>query len=135
MRLVNPRCTRSDRSAAPGLESAKTGVAHWWLQRATAVALIPLTTWFAAMLLAVTRRGHDALIAWLRSPFAAILMVLLLLAVFYHMALGLQVVIEDYVHSSRVKLLAVFAVRLGCSALAVAGMLSVLRIAFSGLSP
>jgi succinate dehydrogenase / fumarate reductase membrane anchor subunit len=132
---VNPRRTRPDRAAAPGLASAKTGVAHWWLQRATAVALIPLTIWFVAMLIAVARCGRDALVTWLQSPFTALVMVLFLLAVFWHMALGLQVVIEDYVHSSRVRSLAVFAVQLGSSALAVAGVLSVLRIAFSGLSP
>ena len=111
------------------LGSAKTGIAHWWMQRVTAAALIPLTLWFAAGLLALAGRGHAAVIGWLGSPLATVLMVLLLIVLFQHVALGLQVVIEDYVHSSRAKLPALLVVRLGCLALAVTGILAALRIA------
>ena len=69
------------------------------MQRVTAVALIPLTLWFAASLIALTGSDYNAFIAWLKAPFVAILMVLFLIALFHHMALGLQVVVEDYVHS------------------------------------
>lgn len=125
------RDTRSPLGRALGLGSAKDGVDHWWLERITAVALVPLTLWFAGSLIALAGGDHAAFIAWLRDPLATILMVLLLIALFYHMALGIQVVIEDYIQSG-LKLLGVVATRLGCFALAVAGILAVLRIAFRG---
>jgi succinate dehydrogenase / fumarate reductase, membrane anchor subunit len=115
-----------------GLGSAREGVAHWWLQRVTALALIPLTLWFAASLIAHIRGDYSVLILWLRSPFTSVLLVLLLIALFYHMALGLQVVIEDYVHSDRLKLLTVVVTRLASCALAAAGIVTTLRVAFGG---
>ena len=120
--------TRSGPKRVRELGSAKTGVAHWWTQRVTAVALVPLTLWFVAALVARTGHGHAAVIAWLESPLAAILTILLLIALFQHVALGLQVVIEDYVHSPRAKLPALLLVRFGCFALAVVGILAVVRI-------
>lgn len=112
--------------------SARTGVAHWWMQRVTAVALVPLTLWFAAGLVAIAGRGHEVFVAWLGSLHATILAILLLIALFHHMALGLQVVIEDYVHAPGSRSSMVLAVRLGCAALAVAGTVSVVRIALGG---
>ncbi len=123
---------RSPLSRARGLGSAKEGVEHWWMQRVTAAALIPLTLWFVASLIALTSSDYNTFIAWLRAPFAAVLMVLLLIALFHHMALGLQVVVEDYVHSELAKIPAVVAIRLVCVALAVAGIFATLRIAFDG---
>jgi succinate dehydrogenase / fumarate reductase membrane anchor subunit len=120
---------RSDFRRAEGIGAARTGVAHWWAQRVTAVALIPLSLWFASALTRLAGAGYDAFTAWLRAPITPILIVLLLVALFHHLALGLQVVIEDYVHSSRTKVAAVTIVQLACSALAVAGIVSVVRIA------
>jgi succinate dehydrogenase / fumarate reductase membrane anchor subunit len=120
--------TRSGPKRARELGSAKTGIAHWWTQRVTAVALVPLTLWFVAALVALAGHGHAAVIAWLGSPLAAILTILLLIALFQHVALGLQVVIEDYVHSSRDKLLTLLVMRFGCLTLAVVGILAVVRI-------
>jgi succinate dehydrogenase / fumarate reductase membrane anchor subunit len=120
--------TRSTPQRARELGSAKTGTTHWWTQRVTAVALVPLTLWFVAALVARVGRGHAAVVAWLESPLAAILTILLLIALFQHVALGLQVVIEDYVQSSRAKLPALLAVRFGCLTLAVVGILAVVRI-------
>src|SRR5438128_2264228 len=71
---------RSPLARARGLGSARDGVEHWWMQRLTAVALIPLTLWFAASLIALTGSDYNAFIAWLKAPFVAILMVLLLIA-------------------------------------------------------
>jgi succinate dehydrogenase / fumarate reductase, membrane anchor subunit len=122
---------RSPLSQARGLGSAKNGVEHWWLQRVTAIAMVPLTAWFAASLMAHAGNDYATFIAWLRTPIATILMALLLIALFYHTALGLQVVIEDYVHSG-VKIPALLALRFGCLALSVAGILATLRIAFGG---
>ena len=120
---------RSPLGKALGLGSAKNGVDHWWAQRVTAIALVPLTVWFAASLMAHVGDDYGTFIAWLRMPIATILMALLLIALFYHTALGLQVVIEDYVHSG-MKIPALLAMRSGCFALAVAGILATLRIAF-----
>ena len=109
----------------------KRGSRHWWAERVSAVALVPLTLWFVASIIAHTGSDYATFIAWLRTPLVSHLMILLLIALFYHTALGLQVVIEDYVHSG-VKFAALVAVRLGCFALAAAGIVATLRIAFSG---
>lgn len=119
---------RSPLKRAAGLGSAHHGVGRWWLERLTAVALVPLALWFVAAIIALGGRGHADVVAWLGEPRAALLMVLLLAAVFAHLSLGLQVVIEDYVHS-KAKAAALFAVRFGCAALAAAGILATLRIA------
>ena len=122
---------RSPLARAMGLGSAKEGVEHWWMERVSAVALVPLTLWFVASIIAHTGSDYATFIAWLRTPLANILMILLVIALFYHTALGLQVVIEDYVHSGT-KFVALVAVRLGCFALAVAGILATLHIVFGG---
>jgi succinate dehydrogenase / fumarate reductase, membrane anchor subunit len=121
--------TRSPLAWAIGLGSAKSGFEQWWAERVSAAALIPLTLWFVAAIIAHTRSGYGEVIAWLKEFPTTILMILLLIALFHHAALGLQVVIEDYVHSG-LKFAAVVAVRLGCVALAVAGILATLRIAW-----
>jgi succinate dehydrogenase / fumarate reductase, membrane anchor subunit len=123
---------RSPLRRAGGLGSARKGVEHWWIQRVTAAALIPLTLWFVASLIALTGSDYNTFIAWLRAPLATILMVLLLIALFHHMALGLRVVVEDYVHSDWAKIPTVVAISLACFALAVAGIIATLRIAFAG---
>jgi succinate dehydrogenase / fumarate reductase membrane anchor subunit len=120
---------RSPLARAIGLGSAKKGVEPWWAERVSAVALVPLTLWFAASIIAHTGSDYATFIAWLRTPVATVLVILLLIALFHHTALGLQVVIEDYVHSE-VKIPALLAMRFGCSALAVAGILATLRITF-----
>jgi len=128
MNKLNPR---SPIARARGLGSAKEGVEHWWAERVTAVALVPLTIWFAASIIAAAGSDHASLITWLGSPLSSVCMVLLLIALFYHTALGLQVVIEDYVHSGAKTPLLV-AMRLGCFALATAGIFATLRIGLVG---
>jgi succinate dehydrogenase / fumarate reductase membrane anchor subunit len=122
---------RSPLARAQRLGSARGGVRHWWAERVSAVALVPLTLWFVASIIAHTGSDYPAFIAWLRTPLATVLMVLLLIALFHHAALGLQVVIEDYVHSGA-KFAVLIAMRLGCFAFASAGVVATLRIAFSG---
>src|SRR5437763_3883690 len=89
---------RSPLGRAIGLGSAKEGVEHWWRQRVSALALVPLTLWFVIAVIGLVGADRQALVAWLHNPMSAVLMVLLLIATFYHTALGLQVVIEDYIH-------------------------------------
>lgn len=123
---------RSPLGRALGLGSARAGVAHWWAQRVSAAALVPLALWFVASIVALTGADRNALVAWLQAPFPAIATVLLLIAVFYHMSLGIQVVIEDYVHSEWVKISALVLNKLVAVAIAAAGIFAVLRIAFQG---
>jgi len=121
---------RTPLGRALGLGSAKEGVEHWWVQRVTAVALVPLTLWFVAALVAHLGADHASASAWLRSPLTAVAMVLLVVATFVHMALGLQVVIEDYVHHEATKIASLMLVRLACWALGAAALFAVLRVAF-----
>ena len=120
---------RSPLGRAIGLGSAKEGVEHWWLQRITAVALVPLSLWFVIAIIRLVGADSDGVRDWVANPLPAIMLVLLLIATFYHAALGLQVVIEDYIHAELTKLGLVVIVRLGCFALAVAGMFAVLSMA------
>jgi succinate dehydrogenase / fumarate reductase membrane anchor subunit len=123
---------RTPFARAVGLGSAKEGVEHWWAQRVSSVALVILGLWFVASLVALAGADRARVVAWLHGPLAAILLILTLAAVFYHSALGVQVVIEDYVASEGVRISAIVATRLLCIALAVAGIFAVLRMAFGG---
>ena len=120
---------RSPIGRAVGLGSAKEGVEHWWLQRITAVALVPLGLWFVIAVIRLLGADMDDVRDWVGNPLPAILLVLLLIATFYHAALGLQVVIEDYVHAELTKLGLLVVVRLACFALAVAGIFAVVSMA------
>jgi succinate dehydrogenase / fumarate reductase membrane anchor subunit len=120
---------RSPLGRALGLGSAKEGVQHWWMQRVTAVALVPLILWLVVAVIELAGAERGALVAWLHNPMPAVLMIGLLVATFYHTALGLQVVIEDYIHSEAWKLTAIIAVRLLCILFVVRGVLAVLKLA------
>jgi succinate dehydrogenase / fumarate reductase, membrane anchor subunit len=122
---------RSPLARAIGLGSAKKGAQRWWAERVTAVALVPLSLWFIASIIAYASSDYVVLITWLKMPLPTCLMILLLIVLFYHSSLGLQVVIGDYVHSNA-KFVAVIAVRLSCYGLAVVGIIATLRIAFDG---
>jgi succinate dehydrogenase / fumarate reductase membrane anchor subunit len=120
---------RSPLGRAIGLGSAKEGVQHWWMQRVTAVALVPLMLWLVVAVIGLAGADRGAMVAWMHQPMSAVLMILLLVAMFYHTALGLQVVIEDYVHGEAWKLAALVAMRLLCLLFAVRGVLAVLKLA------
>lgn len=99
------------------------------MERITAVALLPLTIWFAASLIAQSRSDHGTFLRWLGTPINTLLMILLLIALFWHAALGLQVVIEDYVHSDA-KIWILIATRFVCFGFAAAGIMATLRVTF-----
>jgi succinate dehydrogenase / fumarate reductase membrane anchor subunit len=130
MKSQNNESMRSPLSRALGLGSAKAGVEQWWRERVSALALVPLTLWFAASIIMHSGSDYVTFIAWLRTPTVSLLMVLLVAGIFYHTALGLQVVIEDYVHSA-LKTLALLGMRFSCCGLVVAGILAIMRIALS----
>jgi len=123
---------RSDLGRVRGLGSARHGAGHWWAQRLTAVALVPLVLWFTASVIDLSGAGHGAVHAWLADPVVAVAVVVLLGTLFHHSQLGLQVVIEDYVHTEWVKISAIVLVKFGSIALATASVFAVLKIAFSG---
>ena len=114
---------------AIGLGSAKEGVEHWWAQRVTAVALVPLVLWFVIAVIGLVGADRAAVIAWVKSPMPAVFLILLLVATFYHTALGLQVVIEDYVHGEGLRLGTLMVMRFVCIVLALRGVIAVLMMA------
>ena len=120
---------RSPLGKVRGLGSAKDGTHHWWMQRVTALALIPLAIWFVASVVALTGQDHAAFAGWVKNPISATLLVLLIGATFHHGQLGLQVVIEDYVHHEGSKVALILLVKGAALVLAGIGILSVLRIA------
>jgi succinate dehydrogenase membrane anchor subunit len=125
---MNGTDTRSPIARVRGLGSAKEGVQHWWAQRLTAVALVPLSIWWVAGMVAHTGAGHAEAAAWIARPINATLTIITLAMVFHHGQLGLQVVIEDYVHNEGAKIALLIAVKLLALLLALAGSLAVLRL-------
>lgn len=111
------------------LGSAKGGSGHWYAQRVSAVALLLLGLWLIVSLAALDGASHSQVVAWLSSPLAAALAVLLVLVAAWHALLGLQVVIEDYVGDKGKRLAVLLAVRFTLAVAAVIGVLAVLCIA------
>lgn len=127
----SPHDLRSTLSKAKGLGSAHHGVGHWWLQRMTAVALVPLTLWFMYSLVAAMLSPNVLRVAeWFSSPFNAILMVILLGATFVHAKLGVQVVVEDYVKCPVSKYALLMGNSFICYGFAALSVLAVLKLHF-----
>jgi succinate dehydrogenase / fumarate reductase membrane anchor subunit len=124
------RSFRSGLGRVRGLGSAKEGVHHWWMQRLSAILLVPLTLWFVIAVVAHVGADYAATRAWLGSPVSFGLMVLLIGATFYHAQLGLQVVIEDYVHREGLKIASILAVKLASLVLALAAVVALMVIVF-----
>ena len=120
---------RSPLGRAIGLGSAKEGVTPWWRQRVSALALVPLTVWFVIAVIGLAGADHATFVAWVRNPMTAIFLILLLIATFYHAALGLQVVIEDYVEREWARLASLLVMWLLCVLFAVRGIFAVLKLA------
>jgi succinate dehydrogenase / fumarate reductase, membrane anchor subunit len=94
---------RSPLGRVLGRGSAGEGVSHWWMQRVTAVALLPLTAWFAYALLTHPLQSYESMRGWLGQPWVAVPSILLVLTLALHSKLGIQVVVEDYVHGKVTK--------------------------------
>ena len=122
---------RTPLSKVIGRGSAGEGVGHWWVQRVTAVALLPLTAWFVIALLGQSLHSYDGMRGWLGQPWVAVLTILLVVTLAWHSKLGVQVVVEDYVHAKGAKttllLLSTF-LHIGA---AVAGIFAILMLALS----
>jgi succinate dehydrogenase / fumarate reductase membrane anchor subunit len=121
---------RSPLGRARGLGSARSGREHWWAERVTAVALVPLTIWFIFAVLHLLGSPQPAVAHWAAHPVNTVLLLCLVAATFHHMALGLQVVIEDYIHDEAARMAALLAMKAVCVLLALAAIVSVLKLAF-----
>lgn len=115
-----------------GTGSAKGGVGHWWQQRLTAVALVPLSVWFAVSLLALPSFDHATVAAWMGQSSTALLLILLVLVAAWHSQLGLRVVVEDYVPSPGARTLTLTLLSFLHAVLALAGVFAVLRVSLGG---
>lgn len=111
-----------------GLGSAKGGTEHWWAQRVSAAALVLLGLWFAVALTGLPLGDHAAVVAFIGAPVNAVLLILLAATLAYHSFLGVQVVIEDYVHAHGSKVLLLTLSRFAHVLLAVASVYAILRI-------
>jgi succinate dehydrogenase / fumarate reductase membrane anchor subunit len=123
---------RSPLGVVSGLGSAKGGVHHWWLQRLTSIALVPLTIWFTVSILSLPSMDHVTVIAWMTQSWTALLLIVLVLVATYHSQLGVRVVVEDYVHTAGMKTLTLVIVTFAHALLAVAGVFAILKVAFGG---
>jgi succinate dehydrogenase / fumarate reductase membrane anchor subunit len=122
---------RSPLGKVLGTGSAKAGVHHWWLQRLTSIALVPLTVWFVVSLLSLPSFEHVTVITWIAQSWTALLLVLFILVATWHSQLGLRVVVEDYVRGGS-KTLTLVLITFIHAVVAAAGIFAVLKVAFGG---
>jgi succinate dehydrogenase / fumarate reductase membrane anchor subunit len=114
-----------------GLGSARSGAHHWWLERMTSVALLVLFVWLIASILRLPDLSYGTMREWLADPLAAVPMLLLVAVTFWHAKMGLQVIIEDYVHEAGTKAFAILALNFFAVAGAGLPLFAVLKIAFA----
>jgi succinate dehydrogenase / fumarate reductase membrane anchor subunit len=119
---------RSPLGRARGLGSARSGAAHWWGQRVTAIALVPLTLWFLCAMVRMIGASREDVVSWMAGPLPIVLMIALVIATFHHLQAGLQVVIEDYVEHDGFRLGSILLVKGLAVLLALACIVSVLRL-------
>ncbi|MDW3094920.1 MAG: succinate dehydrogenase, hydrophobic membrane anchor protein [Gammaproteobacteria bacterium] len=118
---------RTPLSNAKGLGSAKEGAHHWWAQRLTSIALVPLTIWLAFTIASFSEFTYSAVIAWMQSPLVAVALALLVVTMFYHVQLGVQVIIEDYVGGWR-KVASLIALNFACIVCTFMGLFSIIKV-------
>ena len=123
---------RSTLGRVRGLGSTGDGSHHWWIQRLTAVALIPLGIWFIFAVLSFVGTDYAQFKAWAGHHGNALLLVLFIITAFHHAQLGMQVVIEDYIHGEAVKITSILLIKFVSFMFAVSCILAVLRLYFGG---
>ena len=114
------------------LISSSEPVRHWWAQRLTAVALIPLSLWFIYSLTTMLTANYDTVVLWLSNLKNSLLMLFFILILYYHALLGLQVVIEDYIHAEGLKISSLVIVKGASLLLGVASVFAILKVSFGG---
>ena len=117
---------------AHGMGSAKEGTDHWWKQRMTSIALVPLGLWFAFSIATLAGADYDSIRQWMQSPFSATLMILFIIVGFHHASSGLQIIIEEYIHLSWLKLVGIIGQKFFFLVLAIACIVSVLKLSLEG---
>ncbi len=123
---------RSPLGNALGMGTAREGTGHWWHQRLTALALIPLTFWLVYSLIVLAGLSRAEVLLWMQNPFNAVLLLLFLVSMFYHAYLGLEVIVQDYMHAKWLKVTALIIVQFTMIVLAALSILIVLRMALAG---
>jgi succinate dehydrogenase / fumarate reductase, membrane anchor subunit len=126
---TNTKDLRNPLKRARGLGAAQFGVGHWWTQRVTAAALIVLALWFLTLVLGLLHADYATARAAVAKPWNAVLLIAFVITVFWHAVLGLQVVIEDYVHTRWKEIVLLVAIKFIAVLSVLAGTLAVLRIA------
>ena len=122
---------RNPLKVARGLGSSQSGVSHWWTQRVTAAALVVLLIWFVITVLSLLHADYANALATVAKPWNAMLLIIFLITMFWHAVLGLQVVIEDYVHTRWKEVLSMVLIKFLAVLGALASVLAVLRIALT----
>lgn len=120
---------RSPLGRVRGLGSAKGGTHHWWMQRVTSMALLPLMLWFTLSVASMAGASYAETVAWIGRPWNAVLLLASIGLAFHHTAAGMQVILEDYTRPEWVKMACILAIKAICVLLALASALAVLRIA------
>jgi len=128
---ASPTVMRSTLGQVRGLGSAKHGMAHWWAQKVTSFALIPLTLWFVWSCVRLKGLPRADVAHWVANPLVATLLVVLIVTTFHHLQLGLESVIEDYVRGVK-KIASLLVVRAVCVLFALTGLIAVLKLAITG---
>ena len=126
------RVMRTQLGRVRGLGAAHAGTAHWWAQRLTAVALVPLSLWFIFAVLHLGGEPRAYVAHWAANPINAGLLAALVIATFHHAQLGLQVVVEDYVHRDATRMAVLLLIKGAAALLALISLYAVLKLAFSG---
>jgi succinate dehydrogenase / fumarate reductase membrane anchor subunit len=126
------RVMRSQLGRVRGLGAARGGTAQWWAERLTSIALVPLTIWFVLVAFHLSGLPRADVAHWAANPIDAALLVALVLVTFRHMQLGLQVVVDDYIHVETTRMLANLLLKGVCALLALIALVAVLRLAFTG---
>jgi succinate dehydrogenase / fumarate reductase membrane anchor subunit len=123
---------RSQLGRVRGLGAAHEGVSHWWQERVSALALIPLTLWFVASVLSLLGADQPIVALWIANPINAVLLLALIALTFHHAALGLQVVYEDYIDSAGPRAAAILLTKAAAALLGLLAALAVLKLALVG---
>jgi succinate dehydrogenase / fumarate reductase membrane anchor subunit len=129
---LHVRVMRSQLGRARGLGAARTGTAHWWAERLTSVALVPLTVWFVFVVLHLSGLPRADVAHWAANPINAGLLVALVLTTFHHMQLGLQVVVDDYIHVESTRMALLLLIKGAAAVLALIAVVAALKLAFTG---
>ncbi len=123
---------RSELGQVRGLGTAKKGVGHWWTQRLTAVILVPLSFWLVVVVISLKNADYETLHAFFRIPGNLVLMLVTVGTAYYHAQLGLQVIIEDYVHHELAKIAGLVLVKFLVILLATFAVVAGFKVAYGG---